>query len=178
MCSPWWLSRSTVAWWSSAVLQAWTWIGTAEDGKGDVPSGRHPLRAQSLGRSQPVMPPPAPSTQYLALEGTWLVERSRSWGWGDRWNWEARGEHSQMEGCHKALPRQQEPNPTRSKPHFKSTPKKIQMLLFYFGQLYFLSSVSGALCSCQETCQPSGSFYFYSDPTTTKHARLFVPSAT
>jgi len=85
---------------------------------------------------------------------------------------------SQEEERHKVLPSQQESNPTWNKPHFKSTPKKSQMPLFLFGQRYFLSSVRGVLCYCQQTCQPSGRFYFYSDPTTTRHARLFVPSAT
>lgn len=181
--SLWCFSCSTVVQESSAVLQAWSWTGTAADGRWDVPSSRHPLLEQSLGTSQPATPSPAPSTQrYLPLRGgnRWGRERSCSRGGGHGWNPKERRERSQTEGRHKVLPRQQESNLTWSTPHFKSisTPKKIQTLLFYFGQLYFLSSVSGALCSCQETCQPSGSFYFYSDPTTTKHARLFVPSAT
>lgn len=123
---------------------------------------------------------PAPSRTSRGGGNRWGRQRSRSRGGGQGWNPKERRDRSQMEGRHKVLPRQQESNLTWTKLHFKSfsTPKKIQTLLFYFGQLYFLSSVSGALCSCQETCQPSGSFYFYSDPTTTKHARLFVPSAT
>lgn len=91
ICCLWWFSCSAVVRRSSAVLQAWTWVGTAEDGRWDVPSSRRPPVAQTLGRSQPATPPPAPSTQrYLPLGRRWLVERSCSWGGRDRWNREER----------------------------------------------------------------------------------------
>jgi len=65
-----------------------------------------------------------------------------------------------MEGCHKVLPQQQESNPTRSKLRFKSTPKTIQALLFYFGQLYFLSSVSGPYAPARKHASHLAVFIF------------------
>lgn len=59
----------------------------------------------------------------------------------------------------------------------KHSKENVGAIILFWAALVPLIS-QWALCSCQETRQPSGRFDFYSDPTTTKHARLFVPSAT
>lgn len=132
ICSLWRFSPSTAVQESSTVLQASTWVAAAEGGRWNVPSSRHPLLAQSLGRSQPAMPPPAPSTHwYLLLEEKWLSEGSHSRGREreeERWD-----ESSQTEGCHKVLPKQQKSNQREISLISKALQRKVSHYYFILG---------------------------------------------